>query len=259
MAQRSSTPEKTPANEILSILVGMTKDAPKVTLRALELESATLVSDLLPLLDELESAQKINSSGRGDDTLIWVLDSSPATPKKTRRTKAQMDAAKKEAAEQNAANSEPVESQEPVTPETPVIAAVEPVQGADGENITVPVSEGSTERRELDASKGESLISEDVVKGGKFVPLVTSAPDATVRLLFVLSEYIDTLKSLRDKASQDRETWTPLDDVDVPKRPEGVNENTWFHVFNSQGVTERDTYSARLWWAERAASQMTEA
>ena len=128
--------------------------------------------------------------------------------------------------------------------------AVEPVKAADGTNVTVPVSEDSTERRELDASKGERLISEDVVKDGKFIP-IESEP-------FDLPKYIDSLRVQRENGSQDKENWTELDDVDVPAVPDGVNANQWFHAFNSQGVTEKDTYSARLFWAEYVSKQIAD-
>lgn len=126
----------------------------------------------------------------------------------------------------------PVEAPKPkraTKAKAPVVPAVEPVKAADGTNVTVPVSEDSEERRELDASKGERLISEDLMS--------------------------DVIQNLME------ETWIPTfdeskitEDFEAPEMlpaiPVGVSENTWFmaHCANTE--------SARSWWSAKADAQI---
>lgn len=110
-----------------------------------------------------------------------------------------------------------------------IAKAQQPVKAADGTNVTVPVSEDSEERRELDASKGERLISEDLMS--------------------------DVIQNLME------ETWIPTfdeskitEDFEAPEMlpaiPVGVSENTWFmaHCANTE--------SARAWWSAKADAQI---
>lgn len=119
----------------------------------------------------------------------------------------------------------------------PVVPAVEPVKAADGTNVTVPVSEDSEERRELDASKGERLIGEDTFT-------LQAGANAVVKFLDVSEEtWIPTFEE--SKITEDFEAPETL-----PAVPAGVSENTWFmaHCANTE--------SARAWWMAKADAQI---
>lgn len=171
-----------------------------------------------------------------------VKDETPApAPKRTRRTKAQMEADKAEERERLEYATRAAETQDEVMSQSPQVQqrdadlteavqsapkhakpvqeAEEPVKAADGTNVTVPVSEGSEERRELDAAKGERVISEDWIPG------------------FVEPKNV--------------EEFTPP--TILPAVPAGVTENTWFMAHCA------DTKAARTWWMTRAQAQMVTA
>lgn len=132
----------------------------------------------------------------------------------------------------------------PAPAKTPVIAA-------DGTNVTIPVDFNNPDgpRRELDASKGETLIGE-----------------STYTVADMRSEDIALEKALREAlpemAAIESATWTPtFSDAknepyegpeSLPAVPEGVTENTWFMAHCA------DTESARAWWMTRAEAQMEE-
>lgn len=177
------------------------------SIKDLEMELAETIPALLPVLDSLEDAKLIDSSGRGADTQIWLI----------------VDATEANAAEILAEAFDKTEETK-VKP-----AAVKSATGLtraqvakDAATVTVtplPVSE----------------------------PVKAEEPTAVV---YDFTKAYAAIKTQRDNADQDRANWTELDDVDVPALPAGVNENAWFMAHNAQGVTERDTYSARLWWLE---------
>lgn len=148
-------------------------------------------------------------------------------PKRTRRTKAQIAADKEEERKRLEYATRAAETQDEVMSQSPQVQqrdadlskvepAEEPVKAADGSTVTVPVSEGSEQRRELDAAKGERVIAED------WIPSFAES-----------------------KNVEDFEPPTIL-----PAVPEGVKENTWFmaHCAN--------TKAARAWWMAKAQSQM---
>lgn len=170
---------------------------------------------------------------------MWVLSGEAETPvptpepvteapeqsKRHRRTKAEMEAAREEERKRTEYAARAAESQDAVMSQAPehtgkhAKPAVEPVKAADGTNVTVPVSEGSTERRELDASKGERLISED------FIPSFEESK--------ITEEFVPPTM--------------------IPAVPAGVNENTWVMAYYA------NTASARAWWMAKAKAQMVPA
>lgn len=130
----------------------------------------------------------------------------------------------------------------PMEDARPVAPAVEPVKDSEGETVTIPVDfdDPSKGRRELDASQGERVISEDTYT-------VRATPTAV---------------QLMDDTNEDEtpETWTPSfseaknepyeGPESIPAVPEGVSENVWFMAHYA------DTESARGWWMRKAESLM---
>lgn len=180
-------------------------------------ETATAIFNKLTAM---EDAGMVTGEGRGLSSKWSIGGETPAPkltngrtlragtsgaevkPKRKRRTKAEMEAARAEAAKKNAYNARVAETQDmdmsqsaenaldvmakgeapsdevnfpelrelltlsaPETPAKP-IPAVTPVKDEKGENITVPVDydDPSKGRRELDASKGERVIGETTYK-----------------------------------------------------------------------------------------------
>lgn len=153
------------------------KETP-ATLQEVMGEFGTTDKETYDALGALEDAGKVSSEGRWL-TSVWFLGSSetPETvkeetpkPKRKRRTKAEMAAAREEAANRtryaaNVAESQDMDAQHAtprvVTPS--VVPAETPVIAQDGSTVTVPVDydDESKGRRELDASQGERVIAED--------------------------------------------------------------------------------------------------
>lgn len=116
----------------------------------------------------------------------------------------------------------------------PVQRAVEPVKAADGTTVTVPVSEGSTERRELDAAQGERVLSEDdmrdVVKS-----LMVSLPAA-----LEITEHESDIE--KNGLVLDEPEFIPaMTDAAIDA---GVSENAWYMMYAA--ITE----TARNWWTK---------
>jgi len=189
-----------------------------------EFEDGVSIREVAEEFDVLDTRANRALVELSDDDLIdikdgmWVvLDSTPAAPV----AEAPKPARKATAPKTEAKAPEAVtEAPEPTGRHAkPVQEAEQPVKAADGTNVTVPVSEGSEERRELDAAKGERLISED------FIPSF--------------------------EESKITEDFTPP--VMIPAVPAGVNENTWVMAHYA------NTESARKWWMAKAQSQMVAA
>lgn len=103
-----------------------------------------------------------------------------------------------------------------------------------------------------DGSEG-TVISDEVITGGKFVPAKPAEG-------FDFNALVASLTRLRDDASNVREGFTAPDEVtSLPPLPKGVNANTWDMVHNAHSNNLRDTYGARLWWARRAQQQYSAA
>lgn len=166
-------------------------------------------------------------------------------PKRTRRTKAQMEADKQDAA-----------------------PAVEPVKDSEGENITIPVDfdDPSKGRRELDASKGERVIGEDTYTVSEMrredIALAREIKETLPAMHALHAPKTDVaIKELADKLAElTLETWTPTyadpknepyeGPESIPAVPAGVTENTWFMAHYA------DTESARAWWMSKADAQV---
>lgn len=148
------------------------------------------------------------------------------TPKRTRRTKAQIAADKQTERERTEYAARLAESQDAVMSQAPsVVPAETPVEASDGTNVTVPVDpENDPEgpRRELDASQGEKVIGED-----------------------------DMRDVIADMRREDTALGNALREA-LPAVPEGVTENTWFMAHAA------DTETGRTWWMARAEAQMEE-
>lgn len=160
------------------------------------------------------------------------------TPKRTRRTKAQIAADKEAARERTEYGARVAESQDAVMSQIPTevahaiateraVKAVTPVVAADGTNVTIPVdfNDPSKGRRELDASQGERLIGEDDMRE-------------------VVATWTPTFSEPKNEPYEGPET--------LPAVPAGVTENTWFMAHCA------DTESARTWWMARATAQEEE-
>ena len=153
-----------------------------------------------------------------------------------------------------------------------VLPAVEPVQAADGTNVTVPVdpeNDPQGARRELDASKGERLISEEKVSDiiasiRKDAPKTADAVQELANKLESLSPkalpVIDGLDQFIDAETGDMvyesrivKSGLALDEPsEIPPTPEGVNANTWNMAHTAI------TQTARNYWAKRAEEQAEE-
>lgn len=96
-----------------------------------------------------------------------------------------------------------------------------------------------------DGTEG-TVIADDVIKGGKFVPRAETSE---------FDKYIAALENQKSNASNDKTGYTPPADVRVPALPQGVSENVWFMAYNASSVDARSTYSARLFWARLAKTQ----
>lgn len=157
------------------------------------------------------------------------------------------------------------------------LPAVEPVKDSQGETVTVPVDydNPSAGRRELDASKGERVISEDTYT-------VRVSPEMDMRRERARAEYVDAfameapktaeavqalirkLQSLHNGMTGATESegfsvtyhepknGPALEDVEIPALPQGVNANTWEMAFTA------NTESARAYWTRKANAQRAE-
>jgi len=72
---------------------------------------------------------------------------------------------------------------------------------------------------------------------------------------FDFDNIIAILKSGRENATNDPTNYEEPAECIPAARPDGVNENVWYMAHNSFGKSPRDTFSARLFWMERARDQ----
>lgn len=148
---------------------------------------------------------------------------------------------------------------QPVKPaETPVIAE-------NGEKVTVPVDfdDPSKGRRELDAAKGERLISEDTFKvsAPKTEKAIQELADKVKELtkperlpeIDGLDQFIDDESGDMVYESRIHKMGLALPEPDsIPERPEGVHPNTWDMAHTAI------TQSARDWWLAKAETERTD-
>ena len=158
-------------------------------------------------------------------------------------------------------NGTPVPRAEFTSEGVKVLPAVEPVTAQDGSTVTVPVDydNPTAGRRELDASKGERVISEDTYRVRTRTPMDALREDAPLTAEAVQA-MINKLRSLPvmqgvtesegfSVTYHEPKNGPALEGVDIPALPEGVKENTW--ELAHTGNTE----SARKWHMERAQEQ----
>ena len=159
-------------------------------------------------------------------------------------------------------NPTPVEVAHALATEN-AVKAVTPVIAENGEKVTIPVDfdDPSKGRRELDASKGERLISEDTFKvsAPKTEKAIQELADK-IKELTVKPERlpeIDGLDQFIDDESGDmvyesriHKMGLALPEPDsIPERPEGVHPNTWDMAHTAI------TQSARDHWLKVAKAQ----
>jgi len=145
-----------------------------------------------------------------------------------------------------------------------VIPAVTPVIAENGETVTIPVDFDNPEagRRELDASKGERVISEDTFKvsAPKTEKAIQELADKLAELSPKPLPVIDGLDQFIDDETGDMvyesrivKSGLALDEPsEIPPTPEGVNRNTWLAAHDAI------TQSARDWYMARAKAQEEE-
>jgi hypothetical protein len=137
--------------------------------------------------------------------------------------------------------------------------AQQPVKAPNGETITVPVSEGSQERRELDAAMGEKFIGESkfrVTSPRHARPVaapavaVVPAQAPAVENDKGLDQYIDpdTGDLVYESSIRKRGLWLESPES-IPPRPEGIHPTTWDMAHTACTQTARD------WWTLRAREQ----
>ena len=131
-----------------------------------------------------------------------------------------------------------------------VVKAETPVIAADGTPITVPVDfdDPSKGRRELDASKGERLISEETITV-KATPKPERLPE-----IDGLDQFIDDETGDMVYESRIVKSGIALDEPEsVPPLPDGVNANVWDLAHTAI------TQSARDYWMRQVKAQQENA
>jgi hypothetical protein len=219
-------------------------------------------------LEILADAELVDSHGRGLTTEWFILTPDVTAenaesiaqealkgftpPKPVQATKAKQSKAEKDAeyAERTKYNAAVSASQEPgsqhLHPMKNARPAETPVIAEDGSKVTVPVDfdDPSKGRRELDASKGEKLLSEDV-----FTVKVTPAalPDKG------LDQFIDGETGDMVYESAIEKNGLKLDEPsEVLPCPAGVNANVW--DLANTAITQ----TARDYWAKIAKQDAEE-
>lgn len=216
------------------VFAGSTKKMP-VTMDDLKSFTQLGTMDALSLMVDMEESGLIETEGRGENMVGWIPEAAPVVetpkpeaPKRARRTKAQMEEARKaEHAKVAYAAARDFE-----------LDALS--NGADPET----------------AAKGRKSVEEELNKEEAKEPVNDAQKDVR-----------EALETFYAQASRERENATNVRDGYVvpeevktlPPLPYGVNENTWDMAYNAFSVSERDTLSARLFWIKRALDQHTEA
>lgn len=208
--------------------------------------------------------------GHGDHT--WVTTEEAVTCGRCVNLQAKRDEARArlEYATRAAETQDEVLSQAPA-----ILPAVEPVKvchacNADlgdctcgkGETVTVPVDydNPSAGRRELDASKGERVISEDTYRVRTRTPLEALKEDAplTAEAVQAMIRKLQSLPVMQDATAAEGFSVTfhepkngPALDCEIPALPEGVSPNVWelAHTANTE--------SARAYWTRKAEAERT--
>lgn len=253
----------------------VTEDDP-VSTEDFAAEMGVTPAEAFAALDSLADVELVDAKGRGLSAEWWItvpdvsaenaesiareaLDGMvPVVKDEPRKLTPQEQAYKERTAYNAAVSASQEEGGQHLHPMEDAAKAVTPVVAENGENVTIPVDfdDPSKGRRELDASKGERLISEEVIK--------VSAPK-TEKAIQALAEKLESLKPARlpeiDGLDQfiDDETGDmvyesrivkaglALDEPsEIPERPNGVHPNTWDMAHTAI------TQSARDWWKAKA-------
>lgn len=220
---------------------------------------------------------------RGHDSHTWVTtDEAVSCGRCTNLASKREDARKRlEYATRAAESQDEVMSQAPEHREprkgTPVpraeftsegvkpLPAVEPIQGANGETVTVPVDydNPTAGRRELDASKGERVLSE-----GDMMEIIKSLRADAPRTAEAVEALRDKLISAAELMVSTAPAFTvelhepkngPALDVPIPPLPAGVHPHTWelAHQGNTEGARRYHMRQAKA--QERAHAEHIEA
>jgi hypothetical protein len=217
-------------------------------------------------LEILADAELVDSHGRGLTTEWFILTPDVTAenaesiaqealkgftaPKPVEATKVKQSKVEKEAEarEQLEYATRAAESQDGLMSQAPEFTgkAVEPVIAENGETVTIPVDfdDPSKGRRELDASKGEKLLSEDVITV-KVTP--QRLPDKG------LDQFIDAETGDMVYESSIEKNGLKLDEPsEVLPCPAGVNANVW--DLANTAITQ----TARDYWAKIAKQDAEE-
>lgn len=259
-----------------------------------ELEAEDM--EVFNTLNKLEDAGKVTGIGRGLDSK-WFLGKSEEstetapvpTPaervKRKRRTRAEIEADKAEERKRLEYSVRSAESQDMImsqAPEhmepkngTPVphaeftsegvkpLPAETPVVTEDGETVTVPVDfdDPSKGRRELDAAKGERVLSEDTYRvrnrdkeRADYVQAFALEAPQTMEEVQALIRKLQGLLPQEETEGfsvifHEPKNGPALDDVEIPALPAGVSPNVWELAYTA------NTESAREHWKNVASQE----
>lgn len=196
-------------------------------------EIASTVADtpeaVWDVLSAMEEEGTADLTGRHFDSAWWPV-TAPKAPAKPARKRA----AKKVATAKPAPVVEPVKAEEPKeeTPKpSPKIFKPAPDALPKGTKVT------------LESGAEATVIADEVV-----TVKVTSYAEG-------LRQIIADMTKLRDESSNVRDGYEAPEEVTPPQEPKGVNTNVWNAAHNAFGVSERDTWSARLWYLRKALAQ----
>lgn len=192
---------------------------------------------------------------RGHDDHTWVTtDDAVDCGRCLNLTKRQEENRKRLEYAANVAESQDMDAQH-ATPR--VIPAETPVKAENGETVTVPVDydDESKGRRELDASKGERILSEDDMTAllrkvrerlSHEKPLNTDQWSEVVTQAVLDSHFAVTLHEPKNGECPGNE---------IPPIPEGVHPHTWelAHDGNTQGARDYHMRQAKAQEAAYAA------
>lgn len=221
---------------------------------------------------------------RGHDAHTWVTTDEAVTCGRCVNLASKREDARKrleyatrvaESQEDGAQHVHPMEDARPVEPKngTPVpraeftsegvkiLPAVTPVVAQDDSTVTVPVdyNNPTAGRRELDASKGERVLSEDTYRVRTRTPMDALREDAPLTAEAVQA-MINKLRSLPvmqgvtesegfSVTYHEPKNGPALEGVDIPALPAGVNANTWELAYTA------NTESARNYWKRKAIQE----
>lgn len=210
---------------------------------------------------------------RGNDMHTWVTTDESVTCgrcvnliNKREEARKRLDYATRAAESQDMDMSQSPEYREPKNG-TPVpraeftsegvkpLPAVTPVKGENGETVTVPVDydNPTAGRRELDASKGERVLSE-----GDMMEIIRSLRADAPKTAEAVMELRDRLISAAELMATTAPAFTvtlhePKNGealtVPIPPIPAGVHPHTWELAFQA------NTESARNYWKRKASQE----